>query len=54
MSAGDPTFDVGGEQRIFVVDETIEGAWLYGCALFVCVIVAERNGNESDGKDFGI
>lgn len=31
-----------GERRIFVVKETIEGAWLYGCALFACIIVAER------------
>ena len=31
-----------GERRIFVVKETIEGARLYGCALFAFIIVAER------------
>ena len=54
MRAGEPTLDESGERRVFVVDDTMEGAWLYGCALFVCVFVGERNGNESDGKDFGI
>ena len=42
MNAGEPAFDMDGERRIFVVKETIEGAWLYGCALFACIIVAER------------
>ena len=31
-----------GERRIFVVKETIEGARLYGCALFAFIILAER------------